>query len=336
MNLPTLALGLALAMCVSVVGQSAGVPVATQIDRDRDGIDDAVEQALLEHFVPSFMVSSGQCDVRPSLFLQGALDPVALQQDGTIYGQAFAISTAAAARRSVVVELHYYHLWQQDCRRTAHPLEVEHVSALVTADSMTAAPADWSALYWYASAQEGALCDKSHAARAGTLRAIDHGPVVYVSARNHASYLDASLCQQGCGVDSCDNLVPLAIPRVVNLGEPGAPLHGSDWTASTRWPLREQMSSDFSDGLLADLQSPGSDPIVAIHPAAPGTEATRATVNALSTAGKSTGHALGTANRNTGEALDTSAHAVGNALRKAASSTGQFLGTGKSAQKISN
>src|ERR1035438_7631377 len=87
MNPAKLALALCLSVCASAAGQTAGMPAHSPADLDRDGIDDAVEQSLLERFLPHFMVSTGDCDVAPSLFLQGALDPVALVQDGTIYGQ---------------------------------------------------------------------------------------------------------------------------------------------------------------------------------------------------------------------------------------------------------
>ncbi len=328
MNLATLALALSFGVCASAVGQTAGVPVPARADLDRDGIPDSVEQSLLERFLPNFLVSAADCDVAPSLFLGGAIDPVGLQQDGTIYGQAFAKSTSVAGEKGVLVELHFYHLWQRECGKASRTLDVEHVSALVTASSMTAPAADWVALYWYASARQGTMCDKSHAVGAGLIHAIDRGPTVSVSAGRHASYLDSTLCQQGCGSDQCEGLQPLAVPRVVNVGEPDAPLNGSDWTASPLWVLRDKMNSDFPDAVLAELQASGNAQFVAVRPATPGIQlAAGATASALVTAGESTGHALDTAQRHTGDALDTSARSVGSALRKAASSTGRFLGS---------
>jgi len=330
MNLAKLALGLCFSVCVSAVGQTTAMPASPRADLDRDGVDDAVEQSLLERFLPHFSLSAGDCAVAPSLFLQGALDPVALQQDGTIYGQAFAKSTSVAGQKGVLVELHFYHLWQSDCGKPAHSLDVEHVSTLVTANSMTAPAADWVALYWYASARQGTMCDKSHAASAGLVHAIDQGPAVMVSAGKHASYLDGSLCQQGCGSDRCEGLKAFSVPRVVNLGEPDAPLNGSDWTASPLWMLRDKMSSDFPDGLLAELQVSGNNQFLPVRPATPGIQlAAGATASALATAGESTGHALDSAQRHTGDALDTSARSVGSAFRKAASSTRKFLGSDK-------
>lgn len=328
MNLAKLALGLCLGVCASAVAQTAGIPTRTPADLDRDGIDDAVEQALLNQFLPQFRLSAGGCDEAPALFLEGALDPVALQQDGTIYGQVFPKSGTVAGQKDVVVELHFYHLWQQSCGKSAHPLDVEHVSALVTADSLNAPAADWAALYWYASAHPGATCDKSHAAKAGLLQATDHGPAVSVSAAKHSSYLDGTLCQQGCGSERCDGLQTLSVPRVVNLGEPDAPLNGSGWTASPLWALRDKMDSDFPDGVLADLQTSSSDQFIQVRTNTPGIQlAAGATANALATAGESTGRALDSAQRHTGDALDTSARSVGSAFRKAASSTGKFLGS---------
>jgi hypothetical protein len=325
-----LALGLCLGLCASGVAQTIGMPARSPADLDRDTIDDVVEQSLLEQFLPQFRLSSDDCDVAPSLFMDGALDPVALQQDGTIYGQAFPKSGSVAGQKGVVVELHFYHLWQQSCGKSAHPLDVEHVSALVTADSLGAPTSDWEALYWYASAREGMTCDKSHAAGAGLVEATNGGPAVSVSGAKHASYLDSTLCQQGCGSDRCDGLRPLAVPRVVNLGEPDFPLNGSGWTASPLWALRDKMNSDFTDAVLAELQVSGNGQIVSVRPSSSGIEvAAGATANALAIAGGSTGRALDSAQRHTGDALDTSARSVGNAFRKAATSTGKFLGSDK-------
>ena len=330
MNLAKFALGLFLSLSVSAVGQSVGTRVPSTTDLDRDGIDDAVEQSLLERFLPQFLVGTGDCDAAPSLFLEGASDPVALQPDGTIYGQAFIKSTSVAGQKGVMVELHYYHLWRHDCGKSGHSLDVEHVSALITANSATAATANWEALYWYASARQGVTCDKSHAAAAGLVQGVDRGPAVSISAGKHASYLDSALCQQGCGSDSCENLQPLTVPRVVNLGEPDAPLNGSDWTASPLWVLRGKMNSDFPDTVLAELQGNGNNQFLPIRPATPGIQlAAGATASALATAGESTGRALDSAERHTGDALDTSARSVGSALRKAASSTGRFLASDK-------
>ena len=330
MNLAKVALGLCLTICASCVAQTTAIATRTPADLDRDGIDDAVEQALLEHFLPQFRLSAGDCDTAPSLFLAGAVDPVALQQDGTIYGQVFPMSSFVAGQKSVVVELHFYHLWQQRCGKSAHSPDVEHVSALVTGDSLNAAAADWVGLYWYASAHPGATCDKSHAAKAEVVHATGHGPAVSVSATKHTSYLDSTLCTQGCGSDRCEGLQALSVPRVVNLGEPDAPLHGSDWTASPLWPLHDKMKSDFTDGVLAELQTNGDGEVVLLRPTTPGIQlAAGATANALVTAGENTGRALDSAQRHTGDALDTSARSVGSAVRKAASSTGKFLGTDK-------
>ena len=48
---------------------------ASAQDRDRDGLDDAFEQALLERFVPAFYVSAGECDGLPASFAPGTTDP---------------------------------------------------------------------------------------------------------------------------------------------------------------------------------------------------------------------------------------------------------------------
>ena len=325
---PTLIVGILLSLCGIMFAQTLTTASARPADLDRDGIDDALEQALLEKFLPQFFLSSGECDVAPSTFQPRASDPVPGPQDGTIYGQAFPKARSAHGR--LEVELHFYHLWQHDCGRMSHRLDAEHVSAVVAADSRNAPASEWKALYWYSSAHQATVCDKSYAATAALVHAVNHGPAISISAGKHASYLDPTLCRQGCGGDRCETPIALVVPRIVNLGEPGVPLNGSNWTASNQWLLKQKMSSDFPEALLADLQANGADRLIAVQPAIRGVHTTfmtaGTTAGAVAAAGENTGHAVDTADQQTGDALETSTRAVRNALYKAASSTGQFLG----------
>ena len=136
-------------------------------------------------------------------------------------GVSFAFGEEGPKAETRQVELHYYHLWRQDCGEHGHPLDTEHVAVLIQASGAIEVEATWKALYWYAAAHEQTVCDVSQIARASTLRAEDKGAQVWISPGKHASYLDARLCQRGCGADVCEAMVPLQAGRVINLGEPG-------------------------------------------------------------------------------------------------------------------
>lgn len=45
----------------------------------------------------------------------------------------------------------------------------------------------------------------------------------------------------------------MTIARIVNIGEPGAPMNGAEWIASPEWNLAAKMSTDFDDALIARL-----------------------------------------------------------------------------------
>jgi|SRR5215813_1225960 len=328
----TLALWLCVAIALPASAQTLAPSPDPRLDLDRDGIADSLEQVLLERFLPQFRISAGECDVAPALFRPGR-EPIVEHRDGTIYGQVFP-RTPHSTDAGSLIELHFYHLWQKDCGKPSHPLDAEHVSVLVRAGSTEAGLNDWKALYWFASAHQGTLCDKSHAASASKVQAIDSGAVVTISAGKHASYLEPVLCDQGCGADRCDDSSPLQVARVINLGEPGHPLNGSEWTDSQRWLLRQKMNSEFPDEVLAALQAQGSDGVLLTRSLPRGTQQTiktaGTTANALTAASDATCHALDKSDQHTANALDASAHVVGNALQKAASSTGRFLRSGKS------
>ena len=51
---------------------AAALPASAQ-DRDRDGLDDAIEQRLIEKFVPSFLLSADECDGVPASFTGGSI-----------------------------------------------------------------------------------------------------------------------------------------------------------------------------------------------------------------------------------------------------------------------
>jgi len=275
-------------------------------DLDRDSLDDATEQALLDQFLPRFYLSKGECDLAPAEFDPRSAAPRVLARNGVIYGQAFPYPSPGGTRR---VELHYHHLWARDCGRGGHPLDAEHVSALV---SETAG--QWRADYWLAAAHEGTVCDRGMARPSG----VEARAEVWISARKHASFLSAAECNRGgCGGDSCLDPRTLTVPRVINLGQPGALMPGMQWAASAQWPLLTKMGSDFSPSLLARLDATeGLTPTAA---SLPGVHTTLAVGNKPVTA-------LDTAAAKTGSALDASAAGTGNFLKRAARGVGRFLG----------
>ena len=194
-------------------------------DSDGDGLNDSLEAALLARFSPAFMVSRNDCSIMPAQFVPEMSKPTVVADDGTIYGQAFPRKNHFGE-----VELHYYHLWRKDCGELGHPLDAEHVSALIRVDDDAGSA---KALYWYAAAHEETICDAGHLSSAAAISAEDHGATVWISSGKHASFLSNSLCARGCGGDRCDQMKPLKIRAIVNVGEAGAPMSNIAWLLSS-------------------------------------------------------------------------------------------------------
>ena len=262
-------------------------------DFDHDGLDDRLEQQLIERFVPSFLISAGECDTAPASFVTGSPVPTPAARDGTIHAQAFPVG--APDSPDLQVEIHYFHLWSRDCGRRGHPLDVEHVSALVHKERN-----DWVATLWYAAAHENTLCEKSSGAHAATLDAELGGPNVYVSLGKHASFFSQDQCRAGCGGDECGDS-RLAVRAVINIGERGAPLNGALWTASDRWPLGQKLGSDFDPHVRARLDQAASTRKIVTIASSPAGQApvlaAGASLDALKAARQSASSALETAGR---------------------------------------
>ncbi|MPY87428.1 MAG: hypothetical protein GEU99_05865 [Luteitalea sp.] len=296
-------------------------------DEDRDGLPDAFEEELLQRFVPSFMISVGECDGLPAEFLSGSQEPRVVARNGTIYGQVF--KSERSAWPGAWVEVHYYHLWGRDCGSLAHALDVEHVSTLVQAEYMRAPPSKWKALYWYAAAHEDTVCDASHGASAETLDAGDGGPTIWISRGKHASFLSEERCRWGCGGDRCDEMIRVPREKVINLGEPGAPLNGAVWIDATAWPMAVKMQSDFSNLVLARLQNAAPGQTVALSGMRQPWQAMiltgGSTAGAVATSNQQTGKAVSVAGTSTGSALATSAEKVGKSLGRTSRGVWNFL-----------
>ncbi len=300
------------------------------VDSDHDGISDSVEAALLMQFAPQFMVSPGDCSRAPALFVPFRSEPAVEDDDGTIYGQAFP--------RENRVELHYYHLWRQDCGEMGHNLDAEHVSALLGYDRDTGG---WRALYWYAAAHENTICDASQLTRATTVDAEITGARIWISYGKHASFLDRNICTQGCGGDRCSGMAPLTIKNLINLGEPSAPMNGAVWVDSPAWPLAVKLRrTDFTKSRIDRLERLPQPDIAWANPAkrpaqsvilggndALGGAATgaRATNTALIVADDNTGAALNSGTTSTGNALTKSFRGVKKALHKTVTSTRKVI-----------
>jgi len=231
-------------------------------DDDRDGLPDALEQAVLERFLPTFVLSADECDGLPAAMMPGTSDPRVAARNGTIYGY---VTPRSSGTEGADVEIKYFHLWARDCGRPSHAFDAEHVSALIHAPA-TDAPIDaWRAEYWYAAAHEGTVCDASSGARAEAIRAAASGPYVYVSRGKHASYLARGQCKWGCGSDLCDSPgAPLPYSAPVNLGEPLVPLNGATWIQSRRWSLAARLQTDFEPSLRARLDGEPSPTVQAL------------------------------------------------------------------------
>ncbi len=314
---------------------------AQDADSDRDGLSDRSEQALLDQFAPTFMVARHDCSNVPAEFLPDTPAPLVLEENGTIYGQAF--PSKLSTPEHPAAELHFYHLWRTDCGLHGHHLDTEHVAVLVRASNGDAANHDastkWHAEFWYAAAHENTVCDVSQITRASTLHAEDHGAKVWISPGKHASYLNETLCDHGCGADKCIDMIALKTRKVVNLGEVNHPMNGSSFIASAQWPLLAKMSNtNFPPQPLARLASlPDSDIVwfnPGHHPAQPVIAVSSSTEQSLATSGHNTTSAISTAGDNTDVALSLAGSSTGNALGKSYKNTKHALGS--SAKHVGN
>jgi hypothetical protein len=299
----------------------AQVPSAVPAnDVDSDGLDDRLEQRLLEKFRPVFMLSGTECDVSPAEFIPGTIQPTVKNRNGAIYGQVFPHSDNA------LIEIHYYHLWSRDCARFGHALDAEHVATLVRAEQDS-----HKALYWYAAAHEDTMCDGSSGATAASLQAELQGAAVWVSSGKHASFLSKE-CTGACGEDRCENPSAMVAGALINLGEVGKPLNGASWTSSTLWPLSIKMQPIFTDSLVAQLSA--SEGIIAVNDSSRAKKGVirRAgmTADALETGHDHTGAAMASGSEKTGDAVSTGYSSTKSSLRRAAGAVGRWFRGDKS------
>ena len=309
------------------------------MDSDHDGLTDVIENQLLRQFTPQFMISRDDCSKRPAQFAAFQSTPIVEADDGTIYGQAFPYpespdhpirSDHLHLARPDQVELHYYHLWRRDCGEIGHDLDAEHVSVLLGRDQDGEHKDHWKALYWYAAAHEGTVCDTSQITRANILNAESSGPKIWISRGKHASFLNETICTHGCGGDSCSAMEPLLIPAVINIGELSAPMNGALWTDARAWPLAAKLTrSDFAPSRTARADRLPATDIAWANPERRPVQAailgTNDGIGGASTGLRSTGDALGAANSGAGNALSKTFRSLGKALRKTVQKTADAI-----------
>lgn len=286
-------------------------------DVDRDGLDDDLEARLLAQFQPTLWLDARECAVRPASFAGDETTLRLVSRDGTLYGR-------ASRHRGAIegaIELQYFHLWAEDCGPISpHPLDAEHVSALVVPTK-----SGYEARYWYAAAHQSTVCDTGNAAPAAVLDATTKGSVVWIAAGKHASYLHPDLCnQRGCGVDRCGAMERLEPGALVNLGEPGSPMPGAEWIAAGEWELEAKMTADFDPELLATLAEDDRGVVTRVS------GRWRPTQFSLSVGSDILG-ALGQAQRHGGGGVDAAGDKAGNAFGRALGAIGSALGHAASA-----
>jgi hypothetical protein len=302
-----------------------GTARASWSDADGDGVSDVLEQALVVRFAPQFWLDENECAGRPAEFRTHSSVPQALARNGAIYTRVS--PSAAMGHDRVALTVSYFHLWDQDCGPLSpHPLDVEHITALVVAPSMTSSIDAWVARYWYAAAHEDTICDTSNAARAKVIDAVTSGPDVWIANGKHASYLSRDLCsQRGCGVDACANMVAMNAGPLISLGEADAPANGAAWIASEDWALASKLRADFDPRLVARLDTSDAGVVARANGQwRPQHYSLSIGSDILGALGIAEGR-LQEADKKTGNALDKGFLAIGGALGVAVRAVGSTL-----------
>jgi hypothetical protein len=208
-------------------------------------------------------------------------------------------------------------LWDKDCGRVSHPLDAEHVSALISTEG-----GELKALYWYTGAHERTVCDISSGTRALAVKATTNGPNIWSASGKHALYFKKEMCAHGCGADSCEDDKELAqAGEVVNLGELKTPVNGSLFVASPKWLLSTKMDTDFPPAVLALIDATPAEAISTLR----GRSTVRGTIQGSGMVYDNISESAATGAQHTESALDTANTHTANSLEKAKTATGNFL-----------
>jgi hypothetical protein len=127
-------------------------------------------------------------------------------------------------------------------------------------------------------------------------------------------------------------MIALAPGKLINLGEPGHPMNGSHFIASSTWPLGNKMArTNFPAAPVARLDQLQDTDIALFnpgrHPAQGIIAISSSTEQAIAGGGQSTTTAISTAGDSTGDAVSTAGDSTGNALQKSYHHTKRALGT---------
>jgi hypothetical protein len=320
-----------LLMLITVPGRRGISYGEARKDLDHDGLEDSFEQEILVRFLPEFRVSKTECAGLPAKFLPDSKEPQAVALNGTIYGQVFPVAPNGTS--GDFLEVHYYHLWNRDCGRFGHDLDTEHVSVLVHSDSPKGPTGRWKALYWYAAAHEGTLCDASSGARSNAIPGQDPPVTIWISSGKHASFLSEDLCRRvGCGGDRCEAMTPFVPAKIINLGEPGAPLNGAVWIGSRSWPLAEKMKRDFRGSTLLKLELLEGEEKAFVGGPPPPLKAVllggNKTIGALEKGQSETGGALSVTSNQAGQGVTRGLGEAGGSVERSLNKVGKWLGIG--------
>jgi len=126
-------------------------------------------------------------------------------------------------------------------------------------------------------------------------------------------------------------MTPLSLGKIINLGEAGHPMNGSDFIGSGEWPLMNKMSNtDFPPEPIARLnQLPDTDIAwfnAGKHPAQGIIANSSSTEQAIASGARNTTSALSVTGTSTDKAISVTTDNTGNALQKSYKHTKHGLG----------
>lgn len=200
---------------VGEAGSETTPETSTMVDKDGDGLDDALEEKLAADYLP---------------FL--SLDPADKCARAVIVFRVYPHPDAKATRLHLI----YDTLFEKDCGASGHVGDNE-VFAL-TVDP--AKPAPEGILAMRAISHQGTACEAitncgSCSGLEKCTTATKKGaafPVVFYSKDKHGSYLQESKCDNSCFFTNFCVLAPTSTePKMINAGEPEMPLANNLTTA---------------------------------------------------------------------------------------------------------
>ena len=238
---------------VTVISKCGGVDTVTIpsiIDNDLDGMDDALEQRLLNYFMPTIIQFNDESCPGPALNGTGDSNLVVchiypLPQQYTFSNNLDSVlqhPVALVPKKGLVTGLIWYDplikvntalIYGKDCGLSGHTADVEGFNysiKYIGPDTLAGWMYDTVIPHWMGGtiqtiSHEGTLCEQieTHPYKSALFpNGLD---TVYASPDKHGNYLTISgcgssfICNPGCG-----GIPSVKIVRAINLGEPNAPL----------------------------------------------------------------------------------------------------------------